>query len=75
MISKEAVDAAKPKILAHLATDGGKTFGHLMVACGLREGVTAAGGLPETRVLDRALQALRKAKQIRFVKGAWELTP
>jgi hypothetical protein len=29
----------------------------------------------ESRILDRALQALRKEGKIRFVKQQWELTP
>lgn len=73
----EAIELAKGNILIHLAlSNAGRTSGHLMVACGLQKGQNVwdgGTGLPHSRVLDRALQGLRKDGKIRFVNRQWEL--
>lgn len=74
---EEAIELAKGNILIHLTRPNvGRTSGHLMVACGLQKGAYISNGtsfLPESRVLDRALQELRKEGKIRFVNRQWEL--
>ena len=74
---EEAIELAKGNILIHLAlSNAGRTSGHLMVACGLQKGHhlwDEDSGLPHSRILDRALQGLRKAGKIRFANRQWEL--
>lgn len=76
-IHSDAIDAAQMKILEHVATAGtGRTFGHFMVACGLEtKGRVWQGGagLSHERVLDRALQGLRKRGLIAFKDGEWRI--
>jgi hypothetical protein len=73
-----AVETAKTRILEYLKNPTeGQTFGHLQNVCDLRAGRTVEGngaGLPETRVLDRALQGLRKAGKVEFRNRQWFLT-
>ncbi len=76
-IITDAIEAAQMKVLEHVATAGtGRTFGHLMVACGLEtKGRVWQGGsgLSHERVLDRALQGLRKKGLIAFKDGEWRI--
>ena len=51
----------------------GKTFGHLMVALGL-DYSRRVDGVAESRLLDMALQGLRRAKEIRFDRMTKEWT-
>ena len=65
---REAIDNAKANILIRLLRpESGKTKGHLFVACGLVKGdrLWVEGcGHPHSRILDTALQELRKAGKI-----------
>jgi hypothetical protein len=71
--SIEAVERVKGFVLVELSKPtAGKTFGHLMVACGLLNQRTT-DGLPGMRVLDRALKKLKKEKKIVFKNRQWEL--
>jgi hypothetical protein len=72
---RESIDAAKAAILKHLALADSATreFAHLMTACGLQYG-EMVDGLPHSRVLDRALQELRKAGKVACgPRRAWRL--
>lgn len=53
----------------------GRTAGHLMQVCGLRDGARTPDGLPESRVLDRALQKLRRNGKIKYVGREWFIVP
>lgn len=75
MHSKDAIEAAKQTVLRHLgAPHTGRTFGHMMHACGLQAGRHTEDWLPESRVLDRALQALKRDGLIYHdKKHGWQL--
>jgi hypothetical protein len=65
------VELKKPEV--------GKTFDHLLAACGLQKGryiPDGHTGLPESRLLDRALQGLRRHGDITFDKKSrqWALS-
>lgn len=72
---REAIDNAKANILIHLLRpESGKTKGHLFAACGLVKGdkLWIGGcGHPHSRILDSALQELRKAGKISFERPEW----
>lgn len=76
---REAIDNAKASVLAHLArTDVpiGRTAGHLMAVCGFTKGDkfwAGGAGFPHSRLLDRALQELRKEGKIRFERPEWKI--
>lgn len=76
-VQREAIEKAKTRILEYLKEPTrGQTKGHLMRECNLEAGqfVWANGsGLPHSRVLDRALQQLRKVGLIQFQDGGWSL--
>jgi hypothetical protein len=76
MHSKEAVEAVKQTVLRHLGNQyAGHTFGHMMHACGLREGRHTDDWVSESRVLDRALQALKREGTIWYDKKlGWRLS-
>ncbi len=73
------IDTAKAAVLAYLrpcTAPKGHTKEHLMVACGLTRGEVIwhrGNGLPHSRVLDRALQALRIEGKITFRDREWHL--
>lgn len=74
-MSQERVDALKGQIVEYLKNPvRGQTFGHLMAEFGLQKGRYLDSGLPESRALDRALQALRKAGKVRFERREWHLS-
>lgn len=78
----QAVADAQAKILAYLANPvQGQTFGHLMAVLGFDytdpyslSKARRIDGVAESRVLDRALQKLRKAGKVTFDhKVGWSL--
>lgn len=78
MTHRESIDAAKHAVLTHLARpDAGRTMGHLMVVCGLDYNVFVWDDrgkcLAGSRVLDRALQELRRSGKIVFRNRQWWL--
>ena len=66
--ARAAIDAAKSGVLEYLARPlrDVATMARLMGALGLRRG-QFVDGLPHSRVLDRALQELRRAGKIRYL--------
>lgn len=69
---RAAIDAVKGRVMEHLERAvPSDTFNRMMVACGL-DPRGRIGGLPHARILDRALQELRRAGQIRFVDRRWQ---
>jgi hypothetical protein len=72
---KLAVETTKTKILEYLKNPTqGRTSGHFVVVCGFTTRfVDGDHGLPVERVVDRALQSLRKGGLIKFDKGQWYL--
>lgn len=74
--TRAAIDAAKLGVLAHLASRSariiGRSKGHLMRALCLTD-AGRVDGLPHSRVLDRALQELRRAGKIRYDHRQWWL--
>ena len=70
---RKAVEDAATKILPYLESPvQGHTLGHLVVVVfGFEKG--RVDGLPYSRIIDRALQKLRKQNKIRFVNRQWEL--
>lgn len=73
---KAAIVTAKLKILEHLGTQNpGRKNEHFVAACKFPgRFVHGSHGLPYSRVVDRALQELRKANLIRYDGGQWWLT-
>ena len=73
---KAAIVTAKLKILEHLGTKNpGRKNEHFVAACKFPgRFVHGNHGLPYSRVVDRALQELRKADLIRYDGGQWWLT-
>ncbi|CAD5377390.1 hypothetical protein OF001_U20317 [Pseudomonas sp. OF001] len=58
--------------LLGLISAGKQTFTELQVCTAVEAAPLAGGGEP-FRVVDRRLQALRKAGKIRYAKGKWEV--
>lgn len=74
MNTEQAIAHARRTVLEHLAKEGaGRTFGHLLVACGFAARGKTSDGHSEARVLDRALQRLRKDRIIKFARREWTL--
>jgi hypothetical protein len=79
---QQAVADAQVKILEHLKTQptGNATFSQLMDALGFNSpdrykiSECRIDGVAESRILDRALQKLRKADKIDFIRSiGWTL--
>lgn len=72
--TQEAIEALKPRLLAYLNDPcRGSTAGHLLAEMGLQKGKYLPNGLPESRLLDRTLQALRKSGDVQFEDRQWGL--
>lgn len=73
---RAAIETAKARILAHLGTENpGRTASHFEAACAFPyRFVHGSHGLPYSRVIDRAIQHLRKAGLIKLVARQWWLT-
>lgn len=81
----QAIVETKDKVLNYLKDPAqGRTFGHLMLYLGFKPSpgflappeqrrATEVHGLPQSRVLDRALQSLRREGKIRHAKREWFL--
>lgn len=75
MHSNDAVEHAKKTVLQQLSNPLlGRTFGHLLYGCGFKTGRHTDDWVPETRVLDRALQALKRDGLIWYDRTGWRLT-
>jgi len=61
-------------VIAAQLKDGERTHAELFTACGLDDRVRIAGLSPD-RILDRALQGMRRVGEIRYDRklGAWTL--
>ena len=70
----EAVEQTRALALAALAT-GPLRFADLFVRCGLVEGERTTDGVSSFRVLDAALQALRRSGAIEFTAAGWQVKP
>lgn len=76
--TRQVIETTKTQILSYLKTHGGQTFGHLVVAIleermGYQHG-DRVEGTSLNRILDRALQKLRKVGKIEFVDRQWKLS-
>jgi hypothetical protein len=70
---KEAVEVTQGKVLEYLKNPTkGAMFVDILPMCGLRRGEFVEG-VSEYRILDRALQELRKAGKIEFDVKGWTL--
>lgn len=82
MGTKDGVAAVKPALVAYLKSGAprGRTLDHFIAEFSTPGSRLSHGrpvnvdGLPVMRVLDRALQALRKAGAIVYRKGQWYTT-
>jgi hypothetical protein len=75
------VEDTKSRVLDYLKNPTqGQTFGHLMLFLGFGRAERGnreknrVDGVAHSRILDRALQSLRKAGKIQFADRQWKLT-
>lgn len=73
---KRAVEGTKTRVLDYLKNPvQGQTFGHLMIVLGFSPARSdyRIDGVTQSRILDRALQSLRKSGAIRYDGRRWSL--